>query len=240
LTKEALIQRLEAAKEIELRNVKFKNYFRVEADVWIDGELFLQRAVSETAQNENDIQDGPGIPSQFLAAYRWQQPQSSSGSGRAVEHPVTVHRVPVAIQTLLNTPVDCSMLSDDTPLLEALTTLADSVQPQLPLLVFWNDLQVNAVIEKETPIGVSGLGRMTLRQALNTILRSVSAGGPRLVLVTEGGLIKLGTDQTLLNKKSTHVYAIEDLLAPPSTGDMYNQGAYGGNGGLGQGGGYSR
>jgi len=242
LTKEALTERLKSAKEIELRNIKFRNYFRVEADVWIDGQLFLKKPVSKTPPNENDIRKQPAdiTPSQFPEIPRWQQPPLSPGSAAA--NPVTVRRVPVAISVLLDTPVDCSMLRDDTPLSEALTLLAESVEPRLPLLIFWKDLQANAFIEKETPIGVEGLGRIKLRQAMNIILRSVSAGGPRLVLATEGGIIKLATEQTLLNRKSTQVYAIEDLLAPPSTGGMNNQGGNGGSsnrGGSDRGGGFS-
>jgi hypothetical protein len=240
LTKEALTARLKSAKEIELRNIKFRNYFRVEAEVWIDGQLFLEKRGSETAQNESDIPKPPSNLTgyQFSTAPQWQHPPK-----RSTEYAAPVRRGTIAISVLLDRPVDCSMLRDDTPLSEALTLLAESVEPRLPLLVFWKDLQANAFIEKETPIGVEGLGRIKLRQAMNIILRSVSAGGPRLVLMMEGGIIKLATDQTLLNRKSTQVYAIEDLLAPPSTGGMYNQGGKGGSGnrrGYDRGGGFSR
>lgn len=240
LTKEALSERLKSAKAIELRNITFRNYFRIAAEVWIDGQLFLEKRGSEIAQNESDIPKPPSNLTgyQFSTAPQWQHPPK-----RSTEHAAPVRRGTIAIPALLDTPVDCSMLRDDTPLSEALTLLAESVEPQLPLLIFWKDLQANAFIEKETQIGVQGLGRIKLRQAMNIILRSVSSGGPRLVLVTEGGIIKLATEQTLLNRKSTQVYAIQDLLAPPSTGDMYNQGGNGGSGnrgGYGSGGGFSR
>jgi hypothetical protein len=228
LTKETLSERLKSAQKIELRNITFRSYFRVEADVWIDGQLFLEKRSSETAQNESD---SPKPPSN-LTGYRlstvsqWQNPPKGS-----TEQTVPVRRGTVTLGDLMDTPVDCSMLRDDTPLSEALSVLSESVQPRLPLLVLWKDLQVNAMLEKETPIGVSGFGQMKLRQALDTVIRSVSAGGPRLVLVSEGGIITLGTEQTLLRNKVTRVYAAEDLLAPPSTGRMYNPGGDGNRGG---------
>lgn len=229
VTKEALSERLTSAKEIELRNITFRNYFRVEADVWIDGQLFLEKRGSETAPNKSDSPKPPSNLTgyQFSTAPQWQQPPKQSA-----EHTASIRRGTISIPALLDTPVDCSMLSDDTPLSEALRLLAESVEPRLPLLIFWKDLQVNAFIEKETPIGVDGLGRIKLRQAMNIILRSVSAGGSRLVVVTEGGMIKLGTEQTLLRNKATQVYPVQDLLAPPSTGGVNNQGGYGnGSGG---------
>ncbi|MHC5157844.1 MAG: hypothetical protein ACYSOZ_07080, partial [Planctomycetota bacterium] len=96
LTKEALTARLKSAKEIELRNIKFRNYFRVEAEVWIDGQLFLKKPASKTTQNDNDIRKQPAniTPSQFPATHRWQQPPLSSGGAEA--RPVTVRRVHVA------------------------------------------------------------------------------------------------------------------------------------------------
>lgn len=228
VTKETLTERLKSAKEIELRNVEFRNYFRVEADVWIDGQLFLERRRPALPQNESD---SPKTPSNLTGYQLSTVSQWQNHPKRSTEQTVPVQRRPIAITALLDTPVDCSMLSDDTPLSEALTLLAESVQPRLPLLILWKDLQVNAFIQKETPIGVEGLGRIKLRQAMNIILRSVSAGGSRLVVVTEGGMITLGTEQALLSNKVTRVYAADDLLAPPSTGRMYNQDGNGNRGG---------
>ena len=223
VTKETLTERLKSAKEIELRYIKFRNYFRVEADVWIDGQLFLERPKNE-GDASNVISNLMGYE---LSTVSPSQPSSKT----ATDQTVPVQRRTIPISALLDTTVDCSMLSDDTPLSEALTLLAESVQPRLPLLILWKDLQVNGFIEKETPIGVEGLGQIKLRQAMNIILRSVSAGGSRLVLFTEGGMITLGTEQTLLSNKLTRVFAVEDLLAPPSTGEMYNQGGVGNRGG---------
>ena len=230
ITREGLAERLKFANEVELRNITFLNYFRIEADLWIDGQLFMQKPCSKAAHGESRI---PGQPAGTTS---YQFPEASSSKKRLLplervrEPAVTVQQTAVMIWEILNTSVDCSMLSDDTPLSEALTLLAESVEPHLPLLVQWNDLRANALIEKETPIGVNGFGRMKLRQALDTVLRSVSAGGPPLALMSEGGIITLGAGQTLLNRKSTQVYAIPDLLSPPSTADTYNQGGYGGRG----------
>ena len=231
VTEETLSELLNSSKQIELRNVQFRSYFRVEADLWLDGELFLKKRDREPIpQKGSDSFRQRGVVDGSLPKMQsWQQLQrpQESDSPR-----VTVQRFAVTIEELLETDVDCSMLTDETPLSDALTFLAKSVQPHLPLMMMWNDLEYNAAIEKETPIGVSGMGRMTLRQALTTIARSVSAGGPRLILVKGGGFVTLRTSQALLKDKSTRVYDVRDLVAPPSTGDIFNRNGSGSGGGF--------
>ena len=123
----------------------------------------------------------------------------------------------VSLDALLNTTVDLSMINADTPLNEALEIMSNSVQPNLPLLVLWGDLENNALIDKEQPVGVSGFGRMKLGQAFKIVLRSVAAPTRGdLVMVAEGQVLTLGTRTGLQYKPVNRVYSITDLALPPS------------------------
>ena len=213
-TKEQLEQRLKSAGEIELRNIRFRTYFRVEADLWLDGKPVVVRPVSTEAAP--DVKTDEHKPTNLTTRQlnRWQRP--------VVRRTVPIYR-PVNIQVLLDTTVDCSMLEENTPLAEALAILSESVEPRLPLLVLWKDLQANALIEKDTLIGVEGFGRLKLRQVLDIVLRSVTGHGPKLVLLAEGGILTLGTHQAILAKREAKVYSATDLLALPSIAETLNQ-----------------
>ncbi len=224
--KELLAERLKSAKQIELRNTKFRSYFRIETDLWIDGKPFWKRPVSAAVGGEKEIDKqlpNSAIyqPATALLRRPSQQPKPPAKQSSLVKIRSAT------IRELLDTPVDCSMLTEDTPFSEAVAILAESVEPHLPLLILWKDLQANALIEKDTPIGVEGLRELKLRQALNIVLHSVSTNGPDLALVTEGKILTLGTEQTLLKDKITRVYEATDLLAVPSTAGAYNQGGFG-------------
>jgi hypothetical protein len=213
-SKEYLENILKSAGRIELRNAVFKSYFRVEADLWLDG-----KPVGSEKETVKQLPN-PAIYQPVTVLLR-QQSQSPEPPTKPFA-PVKNHST--TIDKLLDRQIDCSMLTEDTPLSEALVLLSESVEPRLPLLILWKDLQMNALIEKETPIGVEGFGRLKLRQALNIILLSVAGREPKPVLVAEGGILILGTQQMQLNNKTTRVYETTDLLAVPSTADSYNQG----------------
>jgi hypothetical protein len=213
-SKEYLENILKSAGRIELRNAVFKSYFRVEADLWLDG-----KPVGSEKETVKQLPN-PAIyqPVTVLSRRQSQPPEPPTKPFLPVKNYSTT------INELLDSQIDCSMLTEDTPLSEALVLLSESVEPRLPLLIHWKDLQMNALIEKETPIGVEGFGRLKLRQALNIILLSVAGREPKPVLVAEGGILILGTQQMQLNNKTTRVYEATDLLAVPSTADSYNQG----------------
>ena len=135
---------------------------------------------------------------------------------------------PVSVNELLDREIDCSMLTDNMPLSEALDLLCESVQPRLPLLIRWDDLQANAFIQKDTPIGVEGFGRLKLGYALSHILQAVAGRQPKPALIAEGGILILGSNEMLQKHKDTRVYDVRDLLAVPSTGGVYNQNNLGG------------
>jgi hypothetical protein len=224
-TREDLAQILNSAEKIELRNINFKNYFRLEADLWIDGEPYRIKTQKEPVQNEKDAD-----------IVRPVMPEIQRPRFHQAQYPVKPYRPPirrrVSVSSLLETVVDCSILTDETPIDEALTFLSKSVNPPLPLIIYWSDLENNALIDKDTPIGAAGFGRMKVRQALRTILHSVGAtsGGPGLVMMSEDGILKLGTRQTLYGDMTTEVYDIRDLAQVPSLPGNYSQNNFNGFG----------
>lgn len=221
-SKELLKERLKSCEHIELRNVRFKNYFRIKAELWLDGKQFGATHVQEAIEVERQLS----------------KKQKESLLYRPVSSLPKLHKHPellmkparvvkshsVTIGELLEREVDCSMLTDDMPLWEALELLCESVQPRLPLLIRWNDLQANAFIEKGTPIGVEGFAQLKLRYALSHILQAVTGREPKPVLIAEGGILILGSYEMLLEHKDTRVYDVRDLLALPSTGGLFQQG----------------
>lgn len=220
---------LSTARKIELRNPVFRNYFRIEANVWADGNDLSQRMIEHnprlTVKSEQVFSQTVQQPSRINPASRIAV-RSSPMSADALYPTIRIRRI--SLQTLLDTPVDCSSLRSDTPFSDALDMLCSAVVPRLPLVVMWGDLQTNALVEKDTPIGVEGFGRMRLGQALDIILRSVAVGQVKPVLAAEGGVLTLGTRVGLQEKNKTRVYSIEDLLMAPSQADEDSQNGYGG------------
>jgi hypothetical protein len=74
---------------------------------------------------------------------------------------------------------------------------------------------------------------LKLRYALSHILQAASGREPTPALIADGGILILGSQEMLQKHKSTRVYEARDLLAPPSTGGMYQQNGSYGQGNLG-------
>ncbi|HOK95231.1 MAG TPA: hypothetical protein PK052_08620 [Anaerohalosphaeraceae bacterium] len=220
-------EQLATARKIELRNPVFRNYFRVEADVWADGNDLSLRLIKQNPSLAPTPEQAFSQNTQPSSLPRPASAISANLLPADVRYPAVRTRR-VSLQTLLDTPVDCSSLRSDTPFSEALDFLCGSVVPRLPLVVLWGDLQANALVEKDTPIGVEGFGRMRLGQVLDSILRSVAVGQVKPVLAAEGGILTLGTRVGLQEKNKTRVYSIEDLLMAPSRADEDSQSGYGG------------
>ena len=128
----------------------------------------------------------------------------------------------ISLNSLLATKIDISLINEDTTFEEALGILSDSVFPRLPLVVLWSDLETNAMIDRDTPIGLGGAGAIELKQVLNLILLSVSTtGGLKPELAYEGNVITIGTQRGLLQRSANKVYPITDLTS--SGYDEYGQ-----------------
>ncbi len=113
--------------------------------------------------------------------------------------------------------VDLSALTFDMPFSEAIDILRNSTDPPLKIVVLWRDLSENADVEKDTPIYIDGVSGIPLRKGLEILLRAVSSGPAKLDYVVEGGIIIVGTKDSLPAKMVVRIYDISYLAARPAT-----------------------
>ncbi|MHC4242111.1 MAG: hypothetical protein ACYS3N_04110 [Planctomycetota bacterium] len=110
-----------------------------------------------------------------------------------------------------------SSFKPDMPFSEAIDILRNSTIPKLNIAVLWKDLQENADIYRETPIGMDGLSGVPLRTHLKILLMSVSGGGvEKLGYVVDQGVIIIATRSSLPRKLVTRIYDITDLVSEPA------------------------
>jgi len=103
------------------------------------------------------------------------------------------------------------------PFSEAIDILRNSTKPPLNIVVLWKDLEENADIYRETPIGMDGLSGVPLRTHLKILLMSVSGGGvEKLGYVVDKGVIIIATQGSLPKKLVTRIYDISDLVSAPA------------------------
>jgi len=139
----------------------------------------------------------------------------------------------ILVNRQLDERVDLSMLTEYTTLAEAIDLVRQSVSPPLAIVVQWGDLSMNAFVERDTPVNMSGEGLVSvvLRTALNRILQAVSSAAMAdLGFVLEDGVITIATVESLPTSFRNEVYDVADLLNPPANG---GGGMYGGGGGVG-------
>jgi len=112
--------------------------------------------------------------------------------------------------------VDLSALMLDTTFSDAIDILRNSTDPPLKIVVLWRDLSENADVEKDTPIYIDGLSGIPLRKGLELLLRAVSSGPAKLDYAVEGGIIIVGTKDSLPAKMVVRIYDISYLAARPA------------------------
>ena len=142
----------------------------------------------------------------------------------------------------LNEIVDLSDLTPDTPFSEAINILRDLTKPKLNVLVFWRDLEENAGVYRDTPIGIDGISRIPLYTGLKLLLKSISTTGlEELGYVVDENLITIATKGSLPDPMFTEVYDVSVFSGAPA--DFYSHlmsvqflgGGGGGSGGRGRG-----
>ncbi len=233
------------AGRIILKNIRMRNYFRAEADVEVDGKSLAEALVA------NGLAKRTGPPAERNALST--KPKDTSPSMRrqrttsAAANPLRTIRGQGPVRRPINpfvtlarpTTSDLSNITPDTTLEEALEIIRTAVDPPLPLVIMWRDIEENGYLERTIPIGIAGLGnKVSLGQALKLVLAAAGAQGAELVYVVEGGVVTVATKAMGLgDRRYTRVYNASELLAAPSTGlsGGYGQGGYG-QGGYGQGG----
>ncbi len=124
------------------------------------------------------------------------------------------------VQPALESP---ATFTPDMSLGRAIDILRRSLNPPVPIVVLWRDLEERASVTPETPIRLDGVPGLRMRQYLDLLLRSVSAGtGIELGFVVDSGVVVVATKESLPKPKlETRVYDISDLAAPPSTGMIF-------------------
>jgi type II secretory pathway component GspD/PulD (secretin) len=121
-----------------------------------------------------------------------------------------------AVYKQLETLVDLSDLTPDTPIEEAIEIIRLSVDPPLKIVVRWKDLADNAYVERDTIIGTQGLNGIPVGKGLKELLDSVSGGIAKIAYSVDEGIITIATTESLPNKLDTHVYDITELIGAPA------------------------
>jgi len=112
---------------------------------------------------------------------------------------------------------DPSSFTPNMPFSEAVDILRHSTIPPLNIAVIWRDLEKNADIYRDTPIGMDGLSKVPLRTHLKLLLASVSGGSvEKLGYVVDEGVIIIATQGSLPKRMKTRVYDITDLVSEPA------------------------
>ena len=256
--------KLKAAGSIELKNIRMRNYFRVIADVYIDGQSLadqlIQAGLAERVIPESEIVDSdprPGDRGGSRPVDWWRRYAQRGGKPRLdrVEDGLKAmryqggmkgrrpHRQPtqVSLTGMLRFRADLSELRADMTFQEAMDYLRAKTTPPMPITVMWPDLEENAFVDQDKPIGVDGFGVMELRKALQIILKSLSVGSPsELEYVVDGGIITIATTEMGLSlRKYQDVYHLDEI-AQEAWNFMQSGGFSGSNSGSNQWGNSSR
>jgi len=140
----------------------------------------------------------------------------------------------------LETLVDLSALTPDTPFNEAIEIIRNSVDPPLKIIVLWNDLSDNAYIEQDAPIGMQGFAGVPVGETLRIMLTSISGGVANIDFVVKEGYITIATRESLPGTKLiTQVYDISEIVGAsanfePTQTQTGGQGGGGGGGSISQ------
>ncbi len=225
------------AGRIILRHVRMRNYFRAEADVEVDGrplaEHLVAKGVAQRAmpKDESEVKPMPPQATTIGAPLTAQQQPALRLRGPGPVRAATGGVRP-GTSAVLKGMTDISQIREDTTFGEALEIIRHAVDPPLPMVVMWKDIEDNAFVERTTPVGIEGLGNTTLGNALKLVLMGVSTKGGELEYVVDGGLVTIASKAMGLgNRRYTRAYDAGEILASPAG----LSGMYGGGGGYGGG-----
>ena len=122
-----------------------------------------------------------------------------------------------AVYKQLETVVDLTALTPDTPLNEAIDIIKNSVDPPLKIFVLWKDLADNVYVEQDTVIGMQGFAGIPVGEALKKLLAAISGGVANIDFSIEEGIITVATKASLPSGKLiTQVYDITELIGAPA------------------------
>ena len=93
---------------------------------------------------------------------------------RKPDEPFQLEPANVQVYKQLDTEVDLSQLTPQTPLSTAIDILRKSVEPPLNISVVWRDLRDTISVEPTSPINMDGLPKVKLSTALKTLVKAIS------------------------------------------------------------------
>ena len=214
--------KLKAAKTISLKNVKARNYFRVVADVEVDGRSLAKQLIANGLAEEAYLRV-EGKPQQGEPVWKsTSQPKSTlrpkiRKPGQRPGSQIRIAWADSALRSQLRRVVDLSAFRSDMEFGDALEVLRNSIQPALPIVVLWRDLDENAFVDKSTPIGLEGTGEISIGKGLELLLTSVGGEAGELQYVIDGGVITIASKELELQRKVTRIYDMAELAASPSS-----------------------
>jgi len=173
-------------------------------------KLYEKRPVVSTEQEEASLKSSDAISE---VQQEDKQPNANQGDNfeKTVRNPMIRNR-PANL-------MDPASFTPQMPFSEAIEILRNSTIPRLNISVLWKDLEENADIYPDTPIGIDGVSGVPLSRHLKSLLAGVSGGSPEeLGYVVDDGVIVVATLENLPEKMVTRVYDITDLVGQPSTG----------------------
>jgi len=219
---------LDSAKSVRLEGIHYGYGFRLTADIRIEDVLLSKLMTDRGLGLKAAVQSADTPDFQNLQFRRTQVIPSSSPKPA----PPTGQKHTIKVGELFKRPVDLRAITDQTTFSEALDILCRSIEPRLPLVVLWKDLEINTYIQQDTPVGIGGMTVIPFGYALELMMRSAAGNGPKPVLMVEGGVLTLGSAEILEKRHLNKVYPIRDLTNPQTVeleyGNSGSSGPYGG------------
>ncbi len=114
------------------------------------------------------------------------------------------------IREQLSMVVDVSALTPQMPFSEAVELLKNAVEPPLPIVVLWRELQESCNIEPTTPIGMDGPPAVRLETALKTVIAAVSGGNSDISYQIDDDVIIIREEELQTPPTSIALSAEED------------------------------
>lgn len=223
---EWLRSHLESSRYIILRNIEPRNYFRVVADVQTDRvdllEGMLKKGLIRPQESVSEKQLLTQVPP-LNGSFQNHPPSKDIPIPLDKRQSKPLYSK-AALEKVLSSEIDLSGLDSNASLREALEMIRLSVDPPLPMVIVWNDLQQTLLLDPETPIGVGGLTKIPLKLAIELILSSVSSGAERPVVLQENTVLLIVSSRFAAGRMNPGVYNISELAGIPVFVDEYSSG----------------
>ena len=233
------------AKKIRLTNVRLRNYFRVIADIEVDGKSLCDKLVEKGFTKPVETAAGPAVvkrPSYLFVSGTTRGKTAESKSTK-----IAGGKAAATGKTAVTNSQITSSMKNSSPALqgkgfhpemtfeEAIEQIRNSFSPPLPIVVLWPEIETSCLIDRDTPIGIEWNGKISVKKGLELLLMSVApSNGVGLQYYVDGGIITIASKNINFNKPVLRVYNVAELTnVSPAMNRGYgygSQGRYGNNG----------